>query len=149
MTGILILAQLQAGKKPNIKLKVAKGELTMSQYDKLNKRIKKLEKKLANSSNTPSKTHKSGWNWLKKLGITNGKNPNDVVTRQSFATMLKRYDEKRFPKAKNPSKVHKKGWDKLTDSGITNGNNPKGYVTREQFGTLLNRYNKKGNDFKK
>src|SRR5699024_11934644 len=101
------------------------------------------------SINTPTKTNKSGWNWLKKLEITNRKNPNDVVTRQSFATMLKRYDEKRFPKAKNPSKVHKKGWDKLTDSGITNGNNPKGYVTREQFGTLLNRYNKKGNDFKK
>lgn len=121
----------------------------MSQYNKLLKRIQKLEKKVANSNNTPTASHKNGWNWLRKMGITNGRNPRGLVTRQSFATMLHRYDKKRFPKGTKPSKAHKKSWDKLKKSGITNGENPGDVVTRQSFATMLDRYNKRDNKIKK
>ncbi len=148
MTGGLKIAQLQAGQKPNIKLKVktTKGDLTVSQYNKLLKRIQKLER---SNGNTPSKTHKTGWNWLKKLKITNGKNPDHYVTRQQFATMLHRYDKKRFPKGGKVNKAHEKNWNKLTKSGITNGKDPHMPVSRGQFATLLSRYNDRGNQIKK
>lgn len=149
MTGGLSLAQLRAGRKPNLKLKFKEGDLTVSQYNKLVKRIQKLEKKVANANKNPTGTHKSGWNWLRKMGITNGKNPRGLVTRQSFATMLQRYDKERFPKGTKPSKTHKKSWDKLTDSGITNGKNPGDVVTRQALATMLNRFNKRGNKIKK
>lgn len=147
MTGGLSLAQLQAGHKPNIKLKVktTKGDLTVSQYNKLLKRIQKLER---SNSNTPSKTHKTGWNWLKKLKITNGKKPDGYVTRQQLATMLHRYDKKRFPKGGKVNKAHEKNWNKLTKSGITNGKDPHMPVSRGQFATLLSRYNDRGNEIK-
>src|SRR5690625_1720943 len=68
--------------------KIAQGHVDgIVKYFNLKKKVKKV-------SNKPSKVHKKGWNWLKKQGITNGKKPKGVVTRQQFATMLYRYHRK-------------------------------------------------------
>lgn len=53
-----------------------------------------LKKKVKKVSNKPSKVHEKGWNWAVKNGFVNGKNPKGKVTRQMFATMLKRYHDK-------------------------------------------------------
>ncbi len=44
--------------------------------------------------NKPDAVHAKAWKWLTDNKITNGKNPKGVVTRQQFATMLKRYHDK-------------------------------------------------------
>lgn len=69
--------------------KIAKGHAEgIAKAFNLKRKVKQMSK------NTPDKVHKKGWDWLKKNGITNGKNPRGKVTRQQFATMLYRYHKK-------------------------------------------------------
>ncbi|MGE7916519.1 M23 family metallopeptidase [Lysinibacillus xylanilyticus] len=75
-----------------------KGELTMSQYNELLNKIKDLENALKTKQAIPpsrnaSETHKAAWEWLKCQGITDGSNPQNFLTREQFATMLKRYHD--------------------------------------------------------
>ncbi|TDY01868.1 UNVERIFIED_CONTAM: peptidase M23-like protein [Lysinibacillus xylanilyticus] len=74
------------------------GELTMSQYTELLNKIKELEEALkTKQAITPpikaSKTHIAAWEWLKCQGITDGSNPQNFLTREQFASMLKRYND--------------------------------------------------------
>ncbi len=76
----------------------SKGELTMSQYTELLNKIKQLEEALKTkqpiiSSQQASKTHNAAWEWLKNQGITDGSSPQNFLTREQFATMLKRYQD--------------------------------------------------------
>ncbi|WP_249659974.1 M23 family metallopeptidase [Lysinibacillus fusiformis] len=75
-----------------------KGELTMSQYTELLTRINELEEALKTKqaiipTRKPAKIHHSAWEWLKNKGITDGSNPQNFLTREQFATMLKRYND--------------------------------------------------------
>lgn len=76
----------------------AKGELTMSQYNELLNKIKELENALQTKqaiipTRKASETHKAAWDWLQSQGITDGSNPQNLVTREQLATMLKRYHD--------------------------------------------------------
>lgn len=76
----------------------SKGELTMSQYTELLNKIKQLEEALKTkqtiiSSQNASKIHSDAWKWLKGQGITDGSNPQNFLTREQFATMLRRYQD--------------------------------------------------------
>ncbi|WP_155590552.1 M23 family metallopeptidase [Lysinibacillus cavernae] len=75
-----------------------KGELTMSQYTELLSKIKELEEAITTKqaiipSRKPAKIHNTAWEWLRNKGITDGSNPQNFLTREQFATMLKRYDD--------------------------------------------------------
>lgn len=75
-----------------------KGELTMSQYTELLNKIKELEETLkTKQAIIPSRKaaiiHNPAWEWLRNNGITDGSNPQNFLTREQFATMLKRYHE--------------------------------------------------------
>lgn len=68
----------------------------MSQYTELLTKIKELEEALKTKqaiipTRKPAKIHHSAWEWLKNKGITDGTNPQNFLTREQFATMLKRY----------------------------------------------------------
>lgn len=54
----------------------------------------KLKRKVKKVPNKPDAVHAKAWKWLTDNKITNGKNPKGTVTRQQFATMLKRYHDK-------------------------------------------------------
>ncbi|MFJ8086920.1 M23 family metallopeptidase [Lysinibacillus sp. NPDC095746] len=74
------------------------GELTMSQYNELLNKIKELEDALKTKqavipTRKATETHNAAWEWLKCQGITNGSNPQNFLTREQFATMLKRYND--------------------------------------------------------
>ncbi len=77
----------------------SKGELTMTQYNELLGKINDLEKALktkqdkAESRNVLA-THKEAWEWLKCQGLSDGSNPQNFLTREQFATLLKRYHDK-------------------------------------------------------
>lgn len=69
--------------------KIAKGHAEgLAKAFKLKKKVIKV------SQDKPSAVHEKGWKWLTDQKITNGTNPKGVVTRQQFATMLKRYHDK-------------------------------------------------------
>jgi len=40
-----------------------------------------------------SESHKEAWNWATEKGLLNGERPGDYLTREQFATVLKRYDD--------------------------------------------------------
>lgn len=68
------------------------GELTMSQYNELNKKIEELQQLVLESDlKNPSSTHAKSWEWGKEHGITNGENPRDFITRQQAVSMLNSY----------------------------------------------------------
>ncbi|MFJ7731182.1 M23 family metallopeptidase [Lysinibacillus sp. NPDC097231] len=74
------------------------GELTMSQYTELLNKIKELEEALKTKQaifppRKASETHNAAWEWLKCQSITDGSNPQNFLTREQFATMLKRYND--------------------------------------------------------
>lgn len=76
-----------------------KGELTMSQYNELNAKITALQKEVDKKQDKfverkVSDSHKVAWEFLKSQGITDGSNPQNYMTREQFATMLKRYHDK-------------------------------------------------------
>lgn len=76
-----------------------KGELSMSQYKELNDKIVALQKELNNKQDKyverqVSASHKEAWEFLKSQGITDGSNPQNYMSREQFATMLKRYHDK-------------------------------------------------------
>lgn len=73
-------------------------ELTMQQYTELNKKIEELQKQVnckldKEISRKASKTHELDWEWLSANGITDGSNPQNNVTREQLATMLKRFEQ--------------------------------------------------------
>lgn len=41
-----------------------------------------------NPSNTPSESHRIGWEWAKAKGFMNGERPKEAVTREQFASVL-------------------------------------------------------------
>lgn len=41
-----------------------------------------------------SETHEEAWLWASNAGYLDGKNPREALTREQFATVLKRYDER-------------------------------------------------------
>ena len=81
-------------------------ELTMSQYTELKKiidsqngKIKELENKLSNKMDILTErevgnSHKEAWEWSKKEGLLNGKNPESHVTREQMSTVMKRLFDK-------------------------------------------------------
>lgn len=74
-------------------------EITMSQYNELKKQIEQLQKQLEGKVDIPRKrnageSHKEAWQWLTQQAITNGDNPQAYVTREQFASLLKRYHDK-------------------------------------------------------
>ncbi|MGE7840785.1 peptidoglycan recognition protein family protein [Lysinibacillus sp. NPDC093712] len=76
-----------------------KGELTMTQYNELDAKITALQKELDKKQDKyverqVSDSHKVAWEFLKSEGITDGSNPQNFITREQFATMLKRYHDK-------------------------------------------------------
>lgn len=47
-------------------------------------------------TNTPSPSHKMSWEWAEAKGFVNGERPKDPMTREQFASVLKRvYDDLR------------------------------------------------------
>ncbi len=75
-----------------------KGELTMSQYTELLSKIKELEEALKTKqaivpARKASNMHNAAWEWLRNKGITDGTHPQNFLTREQFATMLKRYHD--------------------------------------------------------
>lgn len=98
--GIVGKMTLQAiEKKLKEQAEKSKGELTVSQYNELKKQIDELSKKLDNKQNinkggtTPDPAHEKAWEWLKSQKLTDGSNPQGFLTREQFATLLKKYDE--------------------------------------------------------
>jgi len=78
------------------KLNKGVDEVSMEEYKALEKRVDELEKLLGNKADVTStadvhKDHAVSWKWAKDNGITNGSNPNGALSRQHFATMLKRF----------------------------------------------------------
>jgi len=73
------------------------GELTMKQYEELTAKIAKLEKELQNKLDKVEvrevlAVHKEDWEWFKANGITDGSNPQNYVTREQVASLIKKYD---------------------------------------------------------
>lgn len=86
--------------------RILNGGLTVNQYNELkkiinsqNKKIKQLEKQLNRkqnkpaSNNIPDPAHAEQWEWATENGLFNGQKPHEFVTREQYATVLKRYDE--------------------------------------------------------
>lgn len=80
------------------KNKVDKDVLTLSQYKELLAKIEKLEKeKLDKPTETtnPSLSHKEAWEWMVKAAkLSDGTNAKGYMTREQFASLLKRYHDK-------------------------------------------------------
>lgn len=81
------------------KIKGNGDELTMSQYNELKQMINKLQKELDSKLTVVAKrevsiSHKEAWQWLTQQAITNGNDPQAYVTREQFASLLKRYHDK-------------------------------------------------------
>lgn len=86
---------------------ILNGGLSMSDKEELKKLIEKQEKEIASLKkqlnkklnkpskvNKPSETHQAGWNYITKSGISNGQNPHGYLTREQFATLIKKYHDK-------------------------------------------------------
>jgi N-acetylmuramoyl-L-alanine amidase len=96
------LAKFLGLKKRGEVLEISKEEdLTMKQYEELkklidaqNKRIAELESQLGLKERAVSESHKVAWEWAKKCGIMNGRNPQRAVTREQLATVIYRLHNK-------------------------------------------------------
>lgn len=78
-----------------INLKEEEEELTVSQYKEIMKRLDDIEKKIngkmdIQAKRKASETHAKAWNKATSNKVMNGKNPQDYVTREQFATVLDR-----------------------------------------------------------
>lgn len=80
------------------KIKVDKDVLTLSQYKELLAKIERLEKEKADKptvTTTPSPSHKESWEWLVDTAkLSDGTNAKGYMTREQFASLLKRYHDK-------------------------------------------------------
>ncbi|MFG3611214.1 glycoside hydrolase family 25 protein [Rummeliibacillus stabekisii] len=75
---------------------IKKGELTITQYEELKKRIEELEKALGKKDSKVSEVHKEGWAWAKKEGIMDGQNPKKFVSREMLSSVLfKKFNKKK------------------------------------------------------
>jgi len=94
----LLLTKLQASNtttKPKDPVKT-KEELSVSEAKKLQTQIDELNKVVKTKQNivsgdTPDPSHAESWKWLKEVGLTNGQRPHEDLTREQFATILKRF----------------------------------------------------------
>lgn len=82
----------------NVPNTAIEGELTMAQYDELKKEIAELKALLGQKLDKVEArevlaVHKEDWEWLKANGITDGSNPQNFVTREQVATLIKKYDQ--------------------------------------------------------
>lgn len=87
------------GTDTNGKIKGNGDGLTMSQYNELKQMINNLQKKMDSKLEVAAKrevtsSHKEAWQWLTQQAITNGNDPQAYVTREQFASLLKRYHDK-------------------------------------------------------
>ena len=78
------------------KLNKGVSEVSTEEYKELEKRVIELEKALKNKADISSTSpahgdHAKNWQWAKDNGITDGSNPSGALSRQHFATMLKRF----------------------------------------------------------
>ncbi|WP_281280579.1 peptidoglycan-binding domain-containing protein [Salibacterium salarium] len=56
--------------------------------------LDKLEEALTEmAEQKPNDSHKEAWEWAQEKGYFNGSNPRKSITREQFATVLKRYDD--------------------------------------------------------
>ena len=81
------------------KLNKGVDEVSVEQYNALEKRVAEMEKALSNKADVSSnkdalKDHAKHWQWAKENGITDGSNPQGALSRQHFATMLFRFWDK-------------------------------------------------------
>lgn len=75
------------------------SELSVSQYNELLGKITALETAMTKKlDKVPTRevtaTHKESWEWLIAQGITTGTDPQNYLTREQFATLLKKYHDK-------------------------------------------------------
>jgi N-acetylmuramoyl-L-alanine amidase len=76
------------------------NEVSKEELAKLQDRMDKLEEAMKNKADSiVNKTdahpnHADNWKWAKDNGITDGSNPQGALSRQHFATMLKRFYDK-------------------------------------------------------
>lgn len=75
-----------------------KDVLTLSQYKELLAKIEKLDKEKLDKpteTTTPSPSHKEAWEWLVDTAkLSDGSNAKGYMTREQFASLLKRYHDK-------------------------------------------------------
>lgn len=74
------------------------GELTMSQYNELKKELEELKALLGKKLDKVEvrdalAIHKEDWEWLRANGITDGSNPQNYLTREQFASLMKKFDQ--------------------------------------------------------
>ena len=109
----------------------------------------------ATLGDTPSDYAKESWEKAKSLGITDGTNPKNDMTREGVITILDRLglidkkaidlinelieEDKKSEMGSEPSKWATETWEKAKSLGITDGTNPKRPLTREQAMVLLDR----------
>ena len=75
------------------------GPLSQGKLDEVltalkNKPIPPKKEESNNTKARPvSESHKEAWEWASELKLVNGERPGDPLTREQFATVLKRYDD--------------------------------------------------------
>ncbi|WP_342510614.1 peptidoglycan DD-metalloendopeptidase family protein [Sporosarcina sp. FSL K6-1522] len=65
------------------------GLATMAALEKFTKQ----KEEVIVTNNKPSATHADAWKWATDKKLMNGERPGDPLTREQFATVLKRYDD--------------------------------------------------------
>ena len=114
MTGGLSIKQLQAGKRPNLKLKFtpstgAAGEAVQ----------------VAEPTNIPSDRHKEAVEWAKAQGISDGSNLTGEPTREQVLQMLYNLYQFMTPQSQDPSPSFKEALEWAKAQGISDGSKPK------------------------
>lgn len=128
-----------AGKSTYKKLK---GALTVSEYNKIDKRLKKIEDQLKGKLNKPvqgkvSSVHEENWNWGHDEGITKQSNPYAYVNYEQVISLLKNLHDNIKPTYQSPGSSHDKSWNKMVELGLITDINPHHPVKRAQLATIL------------
>lgn len=76
-------------------LAIKEGELTMSQYNELLKKIEALETKMGTDRDVSS-GFKEDWKWADDKGLMNGERPSHLVTREQLSAVMHRYSDYNF-----------------------------------------------------
>lgn len=101
--------EIPTSSNQKVRLITNEGGLTVSQYNELkslinaqaetikqlNQKVAQLESQLGTKERPVSSTHKGAWDWAKKEGLLDGRNPQRPLTREQFATVLQRIFNKK------------------------------------------------------
>ena len=68
------------------------GDLTLSQYNELKKKIESLESKL-DTDRAVSSSFVEDWKWAEGKGLIDGSRPSYPITREQLSAVLHRYDQ--------------------------------------------------------